>query len=119
MMKGPNSKVLIMTLAAPLVLAGCGGKTAEAFLEPVPGAEVTRVAKYRFEWFRTAPEDRPYVKVGEVTAKTTDIEKAKELFKKHAKKVKGQAAVNIRAVKVGNYRGLSVHNWVADIVIWQ
>ena len=78
-----------------------------------------RKSFYPFEWFRIPPEDRPYVKVAEVTARTADIEKAKDLFKKRAKKVKGQAAVNIRAVKVGNYRGLSVHNWVADIVIWQ
>lgn len=111
--------LLITALFFSLPFAGCGKRSVESVLEPVPGVSATRVQKYRFEWFRTAPEDRPYIKVAEVTAKTADIEKAKDLFKKQAKKVKGQAAVNIRAEKVGNYRGLSVHNWVADIVIWQ
>lgn len=117
-MKGklPISANVLLSI---LLIAGCGKKSIESVLDPVPGVSVTRIAKYRFEWFRIAPEDRPYVKVAEVTAKTADIEKAKDMFKKQAKKVKGQAAVNMRAVKVGNYRGLSVHNWVADIVIWQ
>ena len=113
---------LLISLTSLLIFclfSGCGKRSVESTIELVPGVTATRVAKFRFEWFRIPPEDRPYVKVAEVTARTADIEKAKDLFKKRAKKVKGQAAVNIRAVKVGNYRGLSVHNWVADIVIWQ
>ncbi|MCZ6675172.1 MAG: hypothetical protein O7C75_19735 [Verrucomicrobia bacterium] len=102
-----------------ILLSGCGKKSVEYTVTMVPGASATRVAKYRFEIFRNAPEDRPYIKIAEVTAKTTNIEKAKEIFQKRGKKAKGQAAVNIRAIKVGNYRGLSVHNWVADIVVWQ
>lgn len=109
----------ICSLLAVIVLSSCSKKSVEYSVTLVPGADATRIAKYRFEVFRTAPEDRPYVKVAEVTAKTTNIEKAKEIFIKRGKRVKGQAAVNIRAVKVGNYRGLSVHHWVADIVVWQ
>jgi hypothetical protein len=117
-MKGSFLKS-ITSLLFLVLLAGCGKRTVEYVVSPVPGVQATRVAKYRFEVFRTAPEDRPYVKIAEVTAKTTDIEKAKDIFIKQGKKVKGQAAVNIRAVKVGNYRGLSVHQWMADIVVWQ
>ena len=106
-------------LTALIFFAGCGKRAIEYSVKLVPGADATRVAKYRFEIFRNAPEGRPYVKIAEVTAETTNIEKAKEIFAKRGKKAKGQAAVNIRAVKVGNYRGLSVHHWVADIVVWQ
>ena len=109
----------ITSLIALTLQSGCGKRSVESTIDIIPGVSATRVEKYKFEWFRVAPEDRPYVKVAEVTAKTANFEDAKDLFKKEAKKVKGQAAVNIRAVKVGNYRGLSVHNWVADIVIWQ
>ena len=116
-MKG--SFLFFLSLTTLLIFSGCGGRTAEFIVTPVPGADATRVAKYRFEIFRTAPEDRPYEKIAEVTAKTANIEDAKEIFTKQGKKIKGQAAVNIRAVKVGNYRGLSVHNWVADIVVWK
>ena len=117
-MKGPLP-ITITSILIVCLLFGCGKKSIESTIDIVPDVNATRVAKYRFEWFRTPPEDRPYVKVAEVTARTTNIEDAKDLFRKEAKKVKGQAAVNIRARKVGNYRGLSVHNWVADIVIWQ
>ena len=117
-MKG-SFHILFSSLLFILFCAGCGKRTAEFVVTPVPGADATRVAKYRFEIFRTAPEDRPYEKIAEVTAKTANIEDAKDIFTKQGKKVKGQAAVNIRAVKVGNYRGLSVHNWVADIVVWK
>ena len=112
-------QIFILSLTALMLFAGCGKRAVEYSVTLVPGADATRVAKYRFEIFRNAPEDRPYVKIAEVTAQTTNIEKAKEIFSKRGKKVKGQAAVNIRAVKVGNYRGLSVHHWVADIVVWQ
>lgn len=117
-MKGPLLRFISLSVFM-LLLAGCGRKSIEYTVDMVPGVNATRIAKYRFEVFRNAPEDRPYVKIAEVTAKTTSIEKAKEIFIQQGKKVKGQAAVNIRAVKVGNYRGLSVHNWVADIVVWQ
>lgn len=109
----------LSSLFVILMVTGCGKRTAEYTVTPVPGADATRVAKYRFEVFRTAPEDRPYEKIAEVTAKTAKIDDAKDIFIKQGKKVKGQAAVNIRAVKVGNYRGLSVHHWVADIVVWK
>ena len=109
----------ITSLLAIALLLGCGKKSIEYTVTLVPGADTTRIAKYRFEIFRNAPEDRSYTKVAEVTAKTTNIEKAKDIFTKRGKKAKGQAAVNIRAVKVGNYRGLSVHHWLADIVVWQ
>ena len=112
-------KFTIISITALLLFAGCGKRSVEYSVTPVPGVEATRIAKYRFEVFRNAPEDRPYVKIAEVVAETTNIEKAKEIFTKQGKKVKVQAAVNIRAVKVGNYRGLSVHHWVADIVVWQ
>ncbi len=116
-MKGLIS-ILILSIAASLLSTGCK-KSVESSIEVVPGITAKRVEKYKFEYFRKAPEDRAFVKVAEVTAKTASLETAKKEFKKAAKKVKGQAAVNIRAVKVGNYRGLSVHQWVADIVIWQ
>ncbi len=109
----------IITLSALILFSGCGKRSVEYSVTPVPGVEATRIAKYRFEVFRNAPEDRPFIKIAEVTAETTNVEKAKDIFTKQGKKVKGQAAVNIRAVKVGNYRGLSVHHWVADIVVWQ
>ncbi|MDA0350469.1 MAG: hypothetical protein O3C43_08630 [Verrucomicrobia bacterium] len=112
-------QISVLSLTALMFFAGCGKRSVEYSVNPVPGANATRVAKYRFEIFRNAPEARPYVKIAEVTAETTNIEKAKDIFTKQGKKVKGQAAVNIRAVKVGNYRGLSVHHWVADIVVWQ
>lgn len=112
-------KISIITLSALVLFSGCGKRSVEYLVTPVPGVEATRIGKYRFEVFRNPPEDRPYIKIAEVTAKTTDIEKAKDIFTKQGKKIKGQAAVNIRAVKVGNYRGLSVHNWIADIVVWQ
>ena len=117
-MKG-SFPLFLFSLFLILIVSGCGKRIAEYSVSMVPGADATRVAKYRFEIFRTAPEDRPYEKIAEVMAKTANIEDAKEIFTKQGKKVKGQAAVNIRAQKVGNYRGLSVHNWVADIVVWK
>ena len=117
-MKG-SYLISITSLLFLVLLTGCGKRSVEFMVTPVPGADATRIAKYRFEIFRTAPEGRPYIKVAEVTAKTANIENAKDIFTKQGKKVKGQAAVNIRAVKAGNYRGLSVHHWVADIVVWQ
>ena len=117
-MNGSN-KLFIPLILFLVLLSGCGRRAPEFSVVRIPGADATRIAKYRFEVFRTAPEDRPYIKIAEVTAKTSNVEEAKDIFTKRGKKVKGQAAVNIRAVKVGNYRGLSVHNWVADIVVWQ
>ena len=117
-MKG-SYLIFLTSLCLILTVIGCGKRIAEFTVSPVPEADATRVAKYRYEVFRTAPEDRPYEKIAEVVAKTANIEDAKEIFTKQGKKVKGQAAVNIRALKVGNYRGLSVHHWVADIVVWK
>ncbi len=117
-MKG-SFPIFLTSVCLILTVIGCGKRIAEYSVTPVPGADTTRIAKYRFEIFRTAPEDRPYEKIAEVTAKTANIEDAKDIFTKQGKKIKGQAAVNIRALKVGNYRGLSVHHWVADIVVWK
>jgi hypothetical protein len=112
-------QISVLSLTVLMFFAGCGKRSVEYSVMMVPGANATRIEKYRFEIFRNAPETRAYVKIAEVTAETTNIEKAKDIFTKQGKKIKGQAAVNIRAVKVGNYRGLSVHHWVADIVVWQ
>ncbi len=111
----PISAVALMTAC---LISGCS-EIAEAIVDPVPNVSATRVAKYKFEYFRKAPEDRPFVIVAVVTAKTSNLEKAKDTFRKYSKKFKAQAAVNMRAVKVGNYRGMSVQNWQADLVIWQ
>lgn len=110
--------IVVPALVSALFFSGCG-ETVEAIVEPVPDISATQVGKYKFEYFHKAPEDRPFVVVAVVTAKTSNLDKAKDTFRKHSKPFKAQAAVNLRAVKVGNYRGLSVHNWQADLVIWQ
>jgi len=107
-----------LALISSLFFTACGSDRVEMDVSPT-GVVAKPISKEHFQFFRKPPADREYVVVAEVTAKTSSLRRAKDAFRKAAKEYRAQAAVNIEPINVGNYRGLAVNNWKAQLIIWK
>jgi len=110
--------LLVIALFVSLFAGACTQKSIDVDVNPT-GVVAKPTSKERFQYFRKPPADREYIVVAEVVAKTSSLTKAKRAFRSSAKEFKAQAAINIEAIHVGNYRGLAVNNWKAELIIWK